>query len=212
MDTKRLARELVGAMPPLTAREQRVAIVLYRLLALGRPVTSERLAERTGLHDHEVKRLLEGWPGVYRDAAGVVGFWGLALHRMPHRLHLDGRELRAWCAWDTLFLPELIGRPATAQASCPTTGKTVSLEVIPGVGVGNLSPAGAVLSFLRREQPLDADTIISFCHFVHFFGSEAAALEWTAAHPNTFVISIDDGFEIGRMTTQAKFGAALAVT
>jgi alkylmercury lyase len=212
LETKRLARELVGAMPPLTAREQRVAIVLYRLLAEGRPVAPERLAERTGLRDEEVRRLLESWPGIYFEDGGIVGFWGLALYQMPHRLHLDGRELRAWCAWDTLFLPELIGRPATAQSSCPTTGKTVSLEVIPGSGVRNLSPAGAVLSFLRREQPFDADTIISFCHFVHFFASEAAALEWTATHPNTFVISIDDGFEIGRITNQAKFGAALAIT
>jgi hypothetical protein len=35
-------------------------------------------------------------------------------------------------------------------------------------------------------------------------------LEWTAGHPHTFVISIADGFEIGRATSKAKFGAALA--
>lgn len=210
LDPLQIARELAGAMPPLTAREQAVAIALYRLLAEGRPVAPERLTERAGLADKEVRRLLGSWPGVYLDEAGVVGFWGLALDQMPHRLHLDGRELRAWCAWDTLFLPELIGSPATVESTCPSTGEPVSLEVIPGSGVRNVSPAGAALSFLRREQPFDADTITSFCHFVHFFASEAAALEWTANHPNTFVISIDEGFEIGRMTNKARFGAALA--
>ncbi|MGH2742137.1 MAG: organomercurial lyase [Thermoleophilaceae bacterium] len=209
LDTQQLARELAGAMPLLTAREQRVAIALYRLLAEGRPVAPERLAERTGIHDQEVRRLLEGWPGVYLDQAGVVGFWGLALDQMPHRLHLDGRELRAWCAWDTLFLPELIGRPATAESTCPTTGETVSLEVVPGSGVHDVSPAGAVLSFLRREQPFDADTIISFCHLVHFFASEEASADWTAKHPGTFLLSVRDGFEIGRLTNRARFAAAL---
>lgn len=112
-------------------REQRVAISLYRLLAEGRPVPPERLAERAEVDAEELTRLLESWPGVYFDEAGVVGFWGLALDQMPHRLHVDGRKLRAWCAWDTLFLPELIGKPAAVASSCPTTGETVSLEVIP---------------------------------------------------------------------------------
>jgi hypothetical protein len=66
------------------------------------------------------------------------------------------------------------------------------------------------MSLLRREQPFDAETISSFCHFVHFFASEAAALEWTAKHRHTFVLSIEEGFEIGRLANNAKFGAALA--
>jgi hypothetical protein len=49
-------------------------------------------------------------------------------------------------------------------------------------------------------------------HFVHFFASEAAALKWPADHGNTFVLSIEEGFEIRRMTNKAKFGAALAAT
>ena len=212
LDTKRLASELARAMPPLTAREQRVAIAFYRLLAEGRPVAPERLAVRTGLRDEEVRRVLESWPGIYLEDGGIVGFWGLALDQMPHRLHVDGRELRAWCAWDTLFLPELIGKPAAVASGCPTTGETVSLEVIPGTGVRGVRPGGAVMSLLRREQPFDAETISSFCHFVHFFASEAAALEWTAQHRHTFVLSIEEGFEIGRIANHAKFGAALAAT
>lgn len=68
------------------------------------------------------------------------------------------------------------------------------------------------MSFLRREQPFDAETITSFCHFVHFFASEAVALEWTAKHRHTFILSIEEGFEIGRIANKARFGAALAAT
>lgn len=147
---------------------------------------------------------------MYLEGDAVVGFWGLALDRMPHRIHFDGQELRAWCALDTLFLPELLGGPARVESSCPTTGETIALAVVPGDGVRGLSPATAVLSFLRRDERFDADTITSFCHFVHFFASEEAAAEWTAKHQHTFVLSIEDGFEIATMTNRIRYGALLA--
>lgn len=210
MSTADLARELAAAMLALDDAQQRVAIALYRLLAEGEPVAPGRLAERAGVLTDETRELLEGWPGVYLEDGRVVGFWGLALDRMPHRLYVDGRELRAWCAWDTLFLPELIGKPARVESSCPTTGETISLEVVPGVGVRDVLPSTAVLSLLRREEPFDADMIISFCHFVHFFRDEEAAHEWTAKREGTFVISLEDGFEVGHIANRRKFGSALA--
>lgn len=67
----------------------------------------------------------------------------MALSGMPHRMRLPGREVRAWCAWDTLFLPELIGETVTVESPCPTTGETVRLAVGPE-GIDAVSPAGAV--------------------------------------------------------------------
>lgn len=205
-----LARELAAAMPALDTEQQRAAISLYRLLAEGEPVAPERIAERAGLAPEQVQALLDTWPGVYREDGRVIGFWGLALDRMPHRLVVDGRELRAWCAWDTLFLPELLGGPARVESACLTTGETVSLEVVPGQGVRDVSPSGAVLSFLHRDEPFDADTIVSFCHFVHFFHDEDVAREWTTKHEGTFTLSIEDGFELGRTVNRARFGDLLA--
>jgi hypothetical protein len=72
-----------------------------------------------------------------------------------------------------------------------------------------VAPAGAVLSFLRRDTPFDADTIKSFCHIVHFFASPQAAAAWTDRHPGTFVLSIDEGVAIARAVNRASFGAAL---
>lgn len=208
--TEQLAVQLADAMPALGQREQHVVLALYRLLAEGKPVSPERLAERAALPLEQIERLLESWPGVYLDEGRVIGFWGLALAQMPHRLQVDGRELRAWCAWDTLFLPELIGSPARVESECPTTGEPISLEVVPGRGALNPAPATAVLSFLRPDKPFDSKMVMSFCHFVHFFRDEAAAREWTARHEQTFTLSIDDGFEIGRFANRRKFGAALS--
>jgi alkylmercury lyase len=209
IDIRDIGDQLVAARPALDERRQHFALTLYRLLADGRPVTRAALAEHTGATATAIDAFLDKHPGVYVDEQGrVVGFWGLALAGTPHRLTVGGRELRTWCAWDTLFLPELLGQPAAVTSPCPTTGETIELDVTPD-GVRGVTPAGAVLSFLRREQPFDADTIKTFCHFIHFFADEQAAGECTARHPGTFVLSIEDGVELARRTNQASFGAVL---
>jgi alkylmercury lyase len=146
---------------------------------------------------------------VFRDDHGrVVGFMGLSVVGFgEHRIEVDGRCLTAWCAWDTLFLPGLLGRSARVSSRCPVTGEAISLS-ISADGPHAVSPAGTVLSFLAPERPFDADVVRSFCHFVHFFASEEAAREWTAVHPGTFTVSVDDSFRLGQRTNTA-FGAAL---
>jgi alkylmercury lyase len=206
-----LSAELEAGRPHFDERQQRLAVALYRLMAEGEPVGRERLAERTGANLDELSRLLARQPGVYLDERGqVIGFWGMALHGMPHRLQIEGRTVRAWCALDALFLPRVLGKTATVESPCPTTGEMVTLTVHPH-GVRDVSPEGAVLSFLHLDGRFDEDTIKSFCHFVHFFSSEEAAREWTARHEGTFSISIEDGFEIGRRITTATFGAAIGI-
>ena len=201
--------ELGRAMPDLDPEEQTVAVSLYRLLAGGHPVGAPSLAERAGVPVARVRPLLERWPGVHLDESGeVIGFWGLALGEMPHRLEVDGRRLYTWCAWDALFVPPILGRPARVDSKCPITGERVTLQV-GAEGATEISPDGAVLSFLRPDAPFGHDIVLRFCHFVHFFASERAARTWTAEHENTFVMSIEDGFEVGRLTNRLNLGAAL---
>jgi alkylmercury lyase-like protein len=66
-----------------------------------------------------------------------------------------------------------------------------------------------VLSFLAPERPFDADVVRNFCHFAHFFASQEAAGEWTARHPGTFTLSLEQGFTLGKRINQATFGSAL---
>jgi alkylmercury lyase len=125
-----------------------------------------------------------------------------------HRIELDGRALSAWCAWDTLFLPALLGSTARVRSRCPTTAEEISLTVSPD-GPSDIRPTAAVLSFLSPERPFDSDVVRSFCHVVHFFASERAAAAWTARNPDTFTLSIEQGFRLGELTNEAVFGSAL---
>jgi alkylmercury lyase len=206
----RLADALSEAVPNLDPRAQTVGLALLRTLAKGEPLSERALAAATGDPESTVRDTLASWPGVFLDEDGrVVGFMGLSVVEFgDHRIEIDGRTLTAWCAWDTLFLPEPLGGTARVRSRCPVTGKAISLTVGPD-GPREVRPAGAVLSFLEPERPFDADVVRSFCHFVHFFASERTAAAWTARHPGAFTLSLGQGFRLGRRTNQATFGSAL---
>lgn len=140
----------------------------------------------------------------------MIGFWGLTITRLSptHRLEVDGRNLFAWCAWDTLFLPGILAVTARVESVCPTTGEAITLVVSPE-GVVETSHPSAMVSFLVPDQAFDADVIQSFCHFVHFFASEDAGQAWTAKHPGTFLLSLEDAFELGRLVNALNFPFAL---
>lgn len=208
IDTAELADQLTCCAQNVSERERRVQLALFRLLAGGQPVAPARLAAEAGVPAAEVVELLGRWWGVHTDQGRIVAFQGLSVVEAPHRLKLDRRTLYTWCAWDTLFLPELIGSPAAIGSTCPTTGATVSLHVGPD-GPADLSPAEAVMSFIDPGESFGDDVIQSFCRFVHFFASPEAAEEWTRSHPGTYVIPIENGYEIGRRTNAAQWGELL---
>ena len=193
-------------MDSLEGDERNLALTIYRLLAEGRPVRPERIAERAGLDRAAVDEALEEWPGVFRDEQGrVVGFWGLAQPEMPHRFEVNGARLHAWCAWDTLFLPALIGKTARVSSQCPVTGETISLTVAPD-GVEALSPEGAVVSMLVPADGFDADVIQSFCHHVHFFASREAGEQWIDGREGAFLLTVPEAFQLGELWNRRRLG------
>ncbi|MDQ3963330.1 MAG: organomercurial lyase [Actinomycetota bacterium] len=196
-----IAAAINRARPEIDGTDQRIIRTLYRLLREGDPVTDSDIATSTSLGLKEVGSRIANWPGVYRDDNGsVIGFWGLTIAEMPpHEIILDGRTLWAWCAWDTLFLPRRLGATLDVRSLCPVTGERISLRVSSS-RVKSVEPEHVVVSFLEPNRPFDADVIGSFCHYVHFFADKVAGEKWTADHPGTFLMSLDDAFEVARLT------------
>jgi alkylmercury lyase len=206
--TDDLAQKLEAALPPLGDEDRRLARTLVRLLGEGEPVDVGRLAAALDIPTSEAAESIAGLPSVYRDEGErVIGFGGLSVAEMPHRLRADGRDLYTWCAWDTLFLPIVLGEQVGVESTCPTSRRPITLTVSPE-GVSDVHPSETVISFLLPgEEGFSGDVIRSFCHFVHFFASEEAARTWTAEHEGTFELSIDEGFELGRFWAARAFGS-----
>ncbi len=205
-DPQAVLRALPREFHSLQRDEQRVSLQLYRLLAEGEPVSRSRIAETLGLPEASVNTILEQWPGVYFNEEGeVIGYWGLALPDMGHRFEVEGRLLYTWCAWDSLFIPELIRKTATVTSACPVTGETIRLTVDPG-GIRTVHPAGTVMSFLTPpDESFREDVINQFCHYIHFFSSAEAGAQWCAGHQGTFLLPLDRAMELGRIKNRAQY-------
>ena len=191
----------MSVFPVLDLFERRLSLELYRLLSIGEPVTRAVLAERLQVSGVIVDRILDRWPGLFSDSdRRIVGYWGLSLpaaYKSPHQLTIHGQRLSAWCAWDTLFLPELLGKPAEVESRSPGGG-AVKLVVTP-TEVDHVEPTDAQLSFLILDAgQVQNDIVSAFCHFVHFFPSRPAGEAWAAQYAGAFILSVAEAHAIAR--------------
>jgi alkylmercury lyase len=212
-DLDTISASIASVFPKLDVFEQRLSIELYRLLAAGHPVSAASLAARLEVSVQTVRQIIDRWPGVFFDSPKrVVGYCGLSIadfYSSPHRLTVDGKTLSAWCAWDTLFIPELIARETLVESTSPTSRLTIHLLVTPE-GVRCVEPADAQVSFVLPDAAaVEKNIVTAFCDFVHFFPSREAGQIWVQQHPEALILSIDEAHEVGRQRNRKQYGAVL---
>ena len=194
--------------------EQRAAVVLYRELAKDQPVDAAQFSRALKISPAEASSLFERDPikcFIYLDDQGrVLGFGGLAVAPMHHRFEVDGRNLWTWCAWDGLFIPEILGQTARVTSSDPETDEVVRLLVTPH-RIASVAPGSAVISFPLPGADAFGTSALNvmakFCHFVFFFGSRASGERWVAKHPGTFLYSLEEAYSLAKCLNARNFGA-----
>ncbi len=208
---------LAAHLPVFSPEEQRTAVALYRELAKGQAVEAAQLGRVLGVSPAEARALLSRdsiKAFVYPDSQGrVLGFGGLAAAPMHHLFQVDGRTLWTWCAWDSLFIPEILGKVARVESPDPETGEVVRLLVSPD-GIESAEPADAVVSFLLpAAHDFDssaANVMAKFCHYVFFFASRSSGERWVEKHPGTFLYRLDEAFTLAKRLNARNFGPELA--
>ncbi len=204
---------MMDAVPILEEDAQRLALELYRQLARGDAVPPASLGDALGVPTEKVTTLLEdeqlkGWV-FYDDEGSVIGFRGLAIREMPHRFEVEGRTLYTWCAIDSLFIPEMLGKPARVQSRDPLTGTAIALTVTPD-GVEAVEPATAVMSILIGDPEVvktnPTKVMASFCHHIFFLESPETGAEWAAQHgEGTFLVTLEEAFALGKRFNATQF-------
>ncbi len=152
-----LASDLLARVPTMTDEERRLGLEIYCELAHGEPVLRADLAEALEVATCTVDGLLEH-PNLkcltYTDREGqIIGFGGLAVREMPHRFRVDGRTLYTWCAWDSLFIPGILGLEADVESPAPGSTARVRLNVAPDREGCPTPERGHVLSLAERPDP-----------------------------------------------------------
>lgn len=201
----------------LSPEEQRDGIVLLGELTHGEPVTISQLAQVLGRTVGTTEAFVKGpalKPFLYADESDrIVAFMGLTGTPTHHQLTINGRTLWAWCAGDTLSLPELLGRTGAIELRDPETGEPIRLTVSP-TRIAAAEPEGITMSWVRTDtwDPTSAArTKVSACHFIFFFASRASGERWQAKHPDkTLLLPLDEAFELVKRINAYLFGAELA--
>ena len=189
-------------------QSQRALLTLYRLIAGGEPVSVERLAVKLGLDDDAVRSLLGRLPPStfqYDEPGRIIGFGGLSQSPTRHRFTVGGRGLYTWCAFDGLFLPELLDSPGRITTACPVTRVDIRLTVTPD-GVEKTDPDGVVMSFVMPETAgYRADLRGTFCRYVNFFASDQAGTAWLTENPGAAILSLAEAYALGRIRNETGF-------
>jgi alkylmercury lyase len=168
--TQQLTTHLTAALDAADARPW-LWRPLLRLLAKGRPVTTDQLAHTTGASADEIRQVLAAMPDTEYDEQGRISGSGLTQRPTPHLIKLNGHHLYSRCALDSLVLPVVLGVSAEVQSHCRTTGTPIRFTITP-TAVRCAEPATPVLSIVEPDDaaPVDASSYDN----VHFFASREA--------------------------------------
>ncbi len=199
-----MARSMRDRLLDYGLEHSRLLLQVLRRLAKGRPVTAKQLDHiitDLGIarnEAHQFLRQVSEWDG----GANIVGIMGLSLSEHPHRLYVNDVALSAWCAEDTLFLPSMLNQTATVESYSPVTREKVRLTVSPE-RVQEVSPPGAVVSIVivdpKQKDMASVEAIWNaFCRHIYFFASREEAEQWAAGRDDIAILTVDEGFELGR--------------
>ncbi|MCH7841817.1 MAG: hypothetical protein IID01_03525 [Chloroflexi bacterium] len=208
LSVEEIAKNLndAGIPPQFGDQNSRLLIKMWRILGQGRPVTKEmttKAASEVGMSFEAAGEFLRQI--TERDSDdNIIGLLGLSLNQeWAHRLTINGAAFRTWCAWDTLFLPAMLGETVQIESESPVSGTTIRLAVTPDE-VESSSPEGAVVSIATIDPKIhDMSTVEAiwgnFCHQVFFFSSLEEASEWAEGKTNIAILPVRDAYELGRL-------------
>ncbi len=194
-------------LPSFGAHVPRFTVELWRLLTNGRPISPEQVEKTLSSLGISREVLIQLQAGLEYDGQGnIVGAVGLSLNpASANRLQINGHTLYTWCAWDALFIPLFLDQTVMVDALTPVTGDSIRIKLTPE-RVEHYEPESAVVSIVVpttgavSKATMAEDIWFAFCNHVHFFSSREAASAWFAGkHYEPLVLSIEEGYELGRL-------------
>jgi alkylmercury lyase len=203
--TDYLKRAVLAANAP---QMQRLSVALYRLLGRGAPVAREQLAAACGLSREQVERLMAEFPptAVELDGRGaVVAFSGLSVVATHHEFVTDEAKLHTWCAFDALFLPEILGKSATLVTHCPASGAELTVELAPGE-LRAARPSNTVMSIVTPDRKACCDNLRrAFCDQVNLFLDHQTFIGWSRGREGAGCLTLEEAQLFARRRNALRY-------
>jgi alkylmercury lyase len=194
--TKGIPQELLDHELELTVRT-------VRLLANGKPISVEQLADSWEMPLKQVKAILEQARGgsLEVDEDGLlVGASGLSQNPTPHRMNIDGQTLYAWCAFDSIFLPGFLGKTVRVESEDLVNGQIIRLT-ISSEGITELYPSTVMLTLSVLGVSGSSSRVgpeSEVCGQINYFTSRESAEQWAKAYPELVILTVEEAYELAR--------------
>ncbi len=198
-----------GIPPNESTLPARLELQALRLLAEGQPVSAERLASKLNLPVTLVNAIFNQkrtMAGEWNDEGHLVGS-ALTLVPTPHSFRVKSQDLYAWCAFDTLLLPGLLGETAQIKSPDPISGELILLTITPS-GVTERVPDTALISIDLSGSQITGPQSIG-CQRMHFFYSQKTAGQWQKKQESTTLMTLDEAFQLVREKVYEPMKTAL---
>lgn len=136
-------------MASLSEQDWRIRLAVYRyFVANGRPPTYDEMARQMGIAPEEARqayRRLHQQHALFLEPGGETIRMANPLSAVPtpYRVVVDGRQLWANCAWDSLGIPAMLHADARIEALLAHSGQAATYAVESGA----LRAAGGVVHF-----------------------------------------------------------------
>jgi hypothetical protein len=183
----------------------RLLIRMWQEVAKGKPITKshvDKIINELSIEQENAEKFLSQM--CERDKKNnIIGILGLSqLKTWHHKFTVKGIESHTWCAWDTLFLAPLLKQTAYVESESPLYKKMVKVTISPDK-VEKYEPSTAVLTMVVLDPKKDDVSTLqllwdNICCKIFFCVSREEAEEWMKGRPNMTVMTIEDGFDLGK--------------
>ncbi len=163
---------------------------VFPLLAEGRPVQIEQIAERASTSVAIVEKALTAGRASLDAAGRVIELSGLMLIPSLNRVEVDGMALFSCCALLAHMTPFLLGRDVKLESVDPLNRRLIRFELSPAA-ITAVAPGHAVATFVKTEpMTMEADIGAAFCSHVHHFADRESANTFAATDERRYVVGI----------------------
>lgn len=179
---------------------------LFPLLAEGKPVHPNRLAELTGKDMVSIEQALINGRTSRDEEGNVTELFGIMQMPARHRIQIGQVCLFSCCALVAQMVPILLGIPTRIESVDPISNRLVTLDISPD-GIQSVEPLCSVgtLVITKQEEVL-TDVRSAFCTHVHHFPDAVSAQEFVANDSRRYLVTIQQFNEASHRLCTAIWG------
>ncbi len=201
---------LIDLLPQLNKDCRDLSQLLYFELVKGKAVTLQHLKSISGYSEARLITLLSQLNYLhYNDDRAIVAYRGITLMPTQYRIEIDffteKTVVFTWCAFDSLFLADLLKQNLTIFAECPTCHQAIKLALANNKTFDSTKYPLYMSFILPSRDSYNQDLVNSFCDNIHFFCNEICVVN--APNKLTYIqfFSISDAMKIAKQRNKAYF-------